>query len=211
MEALAAGAALGVLIGLAALLRAPDARVAVLGLGLVLLAAPLLAPTTSPGGLGFRVVSAVMATFLLWRVVRDAGVPVGRPALGGTVEIVFIVLAAMLGAVAGPDLLAGPASTPVTLATVAALASTLAIGLAAADLLLFPTDALRQVAGALLALSLGDAVLRTLAGAPPATGELAWGLLLLASGLVGARLVGAQIAARGDLGISARPHEVPGA
>ena len=78
-----AGVALAVIVGAIVAASARDARTAVLGLGVTLIAAPAIAdPISATTGIAARVVAAILAIYLLWIAVRDGEADTGGSSIG---------------------------------------------------------------------------------------------------------------------------------
>ncbi len=91
------GVAIAVLVGAVLALAARDGRAAVIGLGAVLVLAPLVAePFGSPIGLAARLTAALLATYLLWIAVRGGGVT-GGSRLGWPAEALLAAAAFVIG------------------------------------------------------------------------------------------------------------------
>jgi hypothetical protein len=90
--------AIAVLAGGVLALSARDARAAILGTGVALIAAPLLAdPLPTPLALAARLVAAILATYLLWVAVRHGRAATGGSRLGWPAEALMAVAAAVVG------------------------------------------------------------------------------------------------------------------
>ena len=93
-----AGVALAVIVGAIVAVSARDARTAVLGLAVTLVARTGLAdPSPRPSGMAARVVAAVLAVYLLWIAVRDGEAPTGGSRLGWAAEAALAAAAAIVG------------------------------------------------------------------------------------------------------------------
>ncbi len=93
-----AGVALAVIVGAIVAVSARDARTAVLGLAVALIAAPAVAdPVSATSGMAARVVGAVLAVYLLWVAVRSGDAPTGGSRLGWAAEAALAVAAAVVG------------------------------------------------------------------------------------------------------------------
>jgi hypothetical protein len=93
-----AGVALAVIVGAIVAVSARDARTAVLGLAVTMIAAPAIAdPITATSGLAARVVAAVLAVYLLWIAVRSGEAPTGGSRLGWAAEAALAASAAIVG------------------------------------------------------------------------------------------------------------------
>lgn len=159
-----AAIALAVLAAAVAAVFTRDARVAVLSLAVVLLTAPFLADPIAPAsGLAARVVGAVLATYLVWIVVRDGAFGTGGSRLGWPADGLVAAAAAVVGFVAHG--LGAPAGGP-------DLASAAGFGLAALAIapLLTGRDVLRVGIGLSLLLQ-GALLVRVGLGGTPSTLE----------------------------------------
>ena len=93
-----AGVALAVIVGAIVAVSAREARTAVLGLAVALIAAPAIAdPVAATSGMAARVVAAVLAVYLLWVAVRDGEAPTGGSRLGWAAEAALAAAAAVVG------------------------------------------------------------------------------------------------------------------
>jgi hypothetical protein len=93
-----AGVALAVIVGAIVAVSAREARTAVLGLAITMIAAPVLAdPIAATSGIAARVVAAVLAIYLLWMAVRDGEAPTGGSRLGWAAEAALAAAAAIVG------------------------------------------------------------------------------------------------------------------
>lgn len=93
-----AGVALAVIIGAIVAVSARDARTAVLGLAVALIAAPAMAdPITATSGMAARVVAALLAVYLLWIAVRDGEAGTGGTSIGWAAEVALAAAAAVVG------------------------------------------------------------------------------------------------------------------
>ena len=184
-----AGVALAVALGALAAGSARNARTAILGLVVTLVAAPVLAdPLPGSLGLAARLVAAILAGYLLWVATRGPRLRTGGSLVGWPTDAFLAAAAAVVGY--GSHGLGAPAAGP-------ALASAAGFALAALALVPIATgrDVLRVGIGLGLLIS-GALLVRTGLGGTP--GELEE---LLTAGLV-ATLGGAiailAIAARSD-------------
>ena len=92
-----AGLAAAVLVGAVLAVSARDSRAAVVGLGLTLILAPLLAsPLPLPLGLAARLAGGLLGAYLLWIAVR-AGGPTGGSRLGWPAEALLAASAFVVG------------------------------------------------------------------------------------------------------------------
>ncbi len=93
-----AGVALAVIVGAIVAASARDARTAVLGLGVALIAAPVIAdPISATTGIAARIVAAVLAIYLLWIAVRDGDADTGGSSIGWIAEAALAAAAAVVG------------------------------------------------------------------------------------------------------------------
>ncbi len=93
-----AGVALAITIGAIVAVSVRDARTAILGLAVLLIASPFLAdPLADTLGLAARVVGAVLAAYLLWIALRTAAAPTGGSRLGWAAEAAVAAAAATVG------------------------------------------------------------------------------------------------------------------
>lgn len=183
------GVALAVAVGALVAGSARNARTAILGLVVTLVAAPVLAdPLPDSLGLAARLVAAILAGYLLWVATRGPRLRTGGSLVGWPTDAFLAAAAAVVGY--GSHGLGAPAAGP-------ALASAAGFALAALALVPISTgrDVLRVGIGLGLLIS-GALLVRTgLGGTPDALEEL------LTAGLV-ATLGGAiailAIAARSD-------------
>ncbi len=208
MNPILAGVALVVVAGAVAAVSARDARIAVLGLTVVLVVSPLLAdPEPSPLGLAARFVGAVLAGYLLGIVVRDrselASLPAGTGGsrIGWPAELLVAAGALVVGFAAHG--LGAPAAGP-------ALAS--AAGFAVAALAIAPLltghDIIRIGIGAMLLVESGLVVRSALGGTPGDFEQLiAAGMLVVLAGTLAA--VAANARADGSEGFAVRADEDP--
>jgi hypothetical protein len=93
-----AAVALAVIVGAVVAGSARNARTAILGLVVTMVAAPLLAdPPSAPLGLAARLVAAVLAGYLLWVATRGHGVRTSGTLIGWPTEGFFATAAAIVG------------------------------------------------------------------------------------------------------------------
>ena len=104
MNPILAAIALAVVAGTVVAVASRDARVAILGLSVVLIGSPVLAdPVPAPLGLAARFVGAILAAYLLWIVARDgsrAGLPnaqTGGSRIGWPAETLVAAAASVVG------------------------------------------------------------------------------------------------------------------
>ena len=151
MDALAGLAAVLVCGGCALSASATDRRLAVLGVAVALLVAPLVAsPWPSVLPLAFREVAVITGCYLLWLAARG-NEAVGMPHDGRTFLAVFVIVAFVAGAALAPAL--GPDRGPagaIASASAAAIAA-LALGIAAPHRLAGGLSAILLVLSASLA------------------------------------------------------------
>lgn len=179
-----------------------DARAAILGLGLTLIGAPLLAdPVPDPLSLAARVVAAILTLELLWIAVRattsvSRGSLVGWPVEAIAAAAAFVVGAGVVGGTAVG--VAGIGSTPIVVGTAFSL-----VALAVTPLV-HGRDVLRLGLGATLLLVGGTVLSAALAGPPGALGQLVIAGLTVALGAAVGALCTNAFAAHGDLGSGGR-------
>lgn len=191
-----------VLLGLAATLRATNARLIVAGVALVLLALPLAAGgSPEPLVLAFRTVALLLAVFILDHAVRRTPALIGPMRLGGTAELGLIAAAFVLGALLG-------ASVPDPRIPAIPLGAAVALAAAATTLLAFSTDTLRLAAGAMLLIAAGTAIIPALGGTVDAAVQLAFSVAELATAAATAWLVLTGAAIRHDLELTDRPRDL---
>src|SRR6185295_13914235 len=93
-----AGVALVVIVGAVVAGSARNARTAILGLVVALVAAPLLAdPPAAPLGLAARLVAAVLAGYLLWVATRGPAARTGGTLVGWPTEAFLSILPVLNG------------------------------------------------------------------------------------------------------------------
>jgi hypothetical protein len=155
---------------------ARDARVALLGLVVALIASPLLAdPTPALLPLAARLVSAILAAELVWITLRATTTRTRGSALGWPVEVLVATAAFLVGVgMAGLGVeTAGPRE---------AQAAGIALGVLALNPVLFGRDTFRLGVGLVL-LVVAAIVLRVaLAGTPGALEQLITGGMVVALG-----------------------------
>ena len=204
-------AAVAVVLGAALGTGTRNARVAMLGLTIVLLFSPFVAdplPDTLP--LAIRLVAGTLAGYLLLVTARRATAPVGSP-LGSAALLAAAGAAAVAGL--GPSTLGLPRPGPD-----AALAAGLACLVVAMPALAAARDAFRLGAGLVVALSGILLVRAALAGSPSPAEEVASAFAIATLGGAVAILGGSASAATGTLGLDdtaarpdgARPAPQPG-
>lgn len=191
-------------------LSARDARLALAGLAATLLVAPLVAdPLPEPVVLAARTVSALLAVYLPWIVIRDPSSATRGSLLGWPVEALVAAAAFVIGfGTAG--LGAAPLGPPVAQGAGFALVA-LSIGP-----IVFGRDIFRLGSGAVLLVG-GTLLIRVgLAGTPSALEQLVTGILFVGLGGAVAFLAANAVAAgtaggavfgdgTGDLGGSVGP------
>ena len=215
--------AVTVVAGAIVAISSREARVALLGLALALIGAPLLAdPLPAPLPLAARVIAAVLATELLWVTVRATtgltrGSLVGWPAEALAAIAAFVVGfgvadaigSPMAGATGGAEVILGAAFALMTLA-VAPLVfgrDILRLGIAATLLvtgatvleaaLVGPSSSLQQLVIAGVTVGLGLAVAAACGNAFAASGDLSLGGIRPRSAVPG-RQAGQQARPRSD-------------
>lgn len=159
-----AAVAIAILAGAVGAVFVRDARVAALSLAVVLVGAPFLADPIVPAtGLAARVVGAVLATYLLWIVVRDGTFTTGGSRLGWPADSLVAAAAAVVGFASHG--LGAPAGGP-------GIASAVGFGLAALSVapLLTGRDVVRVGVGLSLLLQ-GVLLVRVGLGGTPSTLE----------------------------------------
>jgi hypothetical protein len=189
-----------VAIGAAVGTGARDARIASLGLAVMLAAAPFVAnPLPGPLPLAFGVVASILAGFLVFvaarRVPNHAGPPLGLPATLGAAAAGFAV---------------GISATAVALPRLGPDAA-LAAGLAACAVAVGPIAITRDIfrLGLALIVLVGGAILllTALAGTPEPLTGIATGVVLVALAGAAATVTGGAVAATGGTAI---PDGLPG-
>jgi hypothetical protein len=188
-----AGAAILGLAGAVTAVSARESRAALLGLTVALAAMPFVAePLPEIQGLALRVVSAALASYLLWMVVRDHGADVGGSRLGWPAEALLATAAAVVGVSVAIVIInatpivpgAGAGGLDGAMAGVAPAAIPTAAGAALLTLATTPVIVPRvpvRLGLGLILLVQGVTLLRTgLAGTPSALEELAISAAILA-------------------------------
>jgi len=175
-----------------------DARSTIIATTLVAVGSPILAGTLLlPLALAARLVSALLAAYLLWVAVRGqpatAGSPIGWPA--EALVACAAGVAGFAGAMAASGALAGPPE---------ATAAGIALLVAAAAPLFVGRDALRMTIGALLAAQGASLIGAGFAGAPASMDQLALAVLVATLGAVGAALIVRAREGSGGLELGAR-------
>jgi hypothetical protein len=93
-----AGVALAIIVGAVVTVSVRNARSAILGLVVLMVAAPLMAdPPAAPLGLAARLVAAVLAGYLLWVATRGHGARTGGTLIGWPTEAFLATAAAIVG------------------------------------------------------------------------------------------------------------------
>jgi hypothetical protein len=161
-----AGIAFVIVAGAVAAMGARDARVAILGLAIVLIGSPVVAePVPAPLGLATRFVGAILGAYLLWVVARErprSGVPGASTEgsrIGWPAEVLVAAAAAVVGFAAHG--LGAPAMGPAL-----ASAAGFAIAATAITATLTGRDVLRVGLGSLLLID-GALLVRTALGGTP--------------------------------------------
>ncbi|HEV8401586.1 MAG TPA: hypothetical protein VGQ31_00990 [Candidatus Limnocylindrales bacterium] len=197
-----AGVALAVVAGALVAGSARNARTAILGLVVTLVAAPVLAdPLPDSLGLAARLVAAILAGYLLWVATRGPRLRTGGSLVGWPTDAFLAAAAAVVGY--GSHGLGAAASGP-------ALASAAGFALAALALVPISTgrDVLRVGIGLGLLIS-GALLVRTgLGGTPDALEELLTaGLVATLGGAIAILAIAATSDGRADFEMSpATPH-----
>jgi hypothetical protein len=182
--------------------RERDARALVFAVTVIILVAPLtIEPAPDVLVLAFREVAALLAGYVLWIAIRTLPPALNSPRLGGTPEAAFVAVAFVLGllvAGSGP----GPAGPP-------AVAASLAVGLAAVNLLLFAPDPVRLGIGAMLFLLASSVAAGWLGGRLFDASHISIAIALLAAAVATAWIAVNAASARGDMS-AARPRDAEG-
>ncbi|HKG57005.1 MAG TPA: hypothetical protein VKA85_07145 [Candidatus Limnocylindrales bacterium] len=186
-----AALALAVVAGGVIAVSAREARVAVTGLTVSGITAPLIAdPFPGPLPLAARLVGSILAGYLLWVAVRHEPSTRGSR-LGWPVEALGAAAAGVAGY--GAAGFAGPATGPAE-----ALGAAFALGYLALGPLVVGTDTLRLGVGLMLVVLAGSVARIALAGSPPELEQLVLaGLTVAVAGAAGA--VAAAAVRRGGL------------
>lgn len=194
MTLIPAAAAVAVVLGAVLGTAAGSARVALLGITVVLLFSPFIAdPLPDTLALGIRLVAGTLAGYLLLVTARRAAGPVGSPLGAGAL---LAAAAAAFAAGLQPSTLGLPRLGPD-----AAMAAGLACVVVALPAVAAARDAFRLGAGLLVALS-GILVLRAaLAGSPGPAEEVAIAFAIATLGGAVAILGAAAAGATGTLGL----------
>jgi hypothetical protein len=209
-DLLVGATALAAAVGGVVAVSARDARVALLGVLLVLVTAPVVAaPLPEALGLGARIVAGLIAVELVWIVLREtsrftSGSSVGWPVEAGAAAAAFVIGwgAHGLGGVAiGPPLAQGAAAALVTLAVVP---------------LAFGRDVFRLGVGTILLVEGGLLFRASVAGTPDQLEQLVGAALTVGLGGAVAVLCLAAASVRGDFelidreGVHAEPRPAIG-
>jgi len=184
-------------------LSARDARLALAGLALALLVAPLIAdPQSEPTVVAARVVAAALAAYLPWIVIRDSAAATRGALLGWPVEALVATAAFVIGFGT-----AGLGRSPVGPAE--AQGAGFALLALSVGPIVFGRDIFRMGSGAMLLVSGALLVRVALAGTPSALEQLLTGVLLVGLGGAVAFLVASAAAAGGPGGeiLGDRPVE----
>jgi hypothetical protein len=190
-----AGVAIAVVAGAVLVVSVRDARVAVLGLAIVLLLSAVLTdPVADPTGLAARALGVILGTYLLWIAARERPGSGSPPAptegsrIGWPAEVLLAAAAAVAGFAAHG--LGAPAGGP-ALASAAAFA----IGALAVAPMLTGRDVLRIGIGLLLVLDAALLLRAGLGGTPDQLEQLLTAGMLAA---VAAAVAAVASAARSD-------------
>src|SRR4051812_1274913 len=195
-----AGVALAIIVAAVVTVSVRNARSAILGLVMLMVATPLMAdPPAAPLGLAARLVAAVLAGYLLWVATRGHGARSGGTLIGGPTAAFLATAAAIVGYASHG--LGAPGGGP-------ALAAAAGFGLAALAILpvLNGRDILRVGIGLVLLLS-GALLVRTSLGGTPGELEevLTAGLVATLGGAVAILAIAARSDGRPGFGLSATP------
>jgi len=161
--------------GAVLLARGGRPRTIVLAIAVVLVAFPLtIQPVVAPLPLGFWLVGAFLASFLLLTGARDGPRTLVPLPLGGTSEGIFAVLGLLLGYLAAPLAAQGQGHGP-------ALGAGLALAFAALPAAGLGREAFRVGAGVMLVAVAGSLVANGLGGTLPEAIIVALALMVLAA------------------------------
>jgi len=176
MSAALLAAAAVVIAGGVINLSARDAPLALAGLAVTLLVAPLIAdPLPEPAVVAARVVAAALAVYLAWIVIRDSGPVLRGSVLGWPIEALLGAAAFVIGIGT-----AGLGATPVGPAE--AQGAGFALIALSVGPIVFARDVFRMASGAVLLLG-GVLLVRVgLAGTPSALEQLVTGILFVGLG-----------------------------
>jgi hypothetical protein len=218
VNALLVATALTVVAGAIVAVSSRDARIALAGLAVALVASPLLAdPPPDALPLIARVLAALLAVELLWIAVRmtdgrTRGTTVGPAAIALAAAGASVVGLALASAVGG-----GSAAAPGSVGegpVPAIVGAALGLGALAVLALVAGRDALRLAIGAALLVAAGVALQAGLVAPPSPFEQLVAAGASVAAGAAGALLVSYAWEARGDLslvGHARRPDAHPSA
>jgi hypothetical protein len=190
---LLAGLTATVIAGAVVAVSAREARAALLGLLVVLLASPLIAdPLPAPLPFSARIAAALLAARLIAIAIRDFDRPTAGSRLGWPVEALAAVAAAVVGR--GAHGLGAAALGPVW-----ASAAGFALGVLSAAPIVTSRDTFRLGVGAMLLLSGGLLVRTALGGTPSELEQLVTAGLVAGVGGAVAMIVRGAREATGDL------------
>lgn len=166
MNPILAAVALVVVAGTVVAVAGRDARIAILGLAMVLIGSPVIAdPLPAPLGLAARFVGAILSAYLLWIVARDRGRargpgdPTSGSRIGWPAET-LVAAAALVTGYAAHGLGAPP------LGSALASAAGFAVAALAVPAAMTGTDVFRVGIGSLLLLDAASLVRTGLGGTP---------------------------------------------
>ncbi len=205
--------ALTVVAGAIVAVSARDARLALAGLAIALVASPLLVdPLPAALPLLARILAALLAVELLWIAARLTPGTTRGSLVGWPVETLAALAAGVVGVIVASA--AAPSSAPADSAAVplpAILGSAFALGALAVVPVVTGRDALRLATGAALLVTAALALEAGAVGAPTAFEQLVAAGAVVAVGAAGAALIANAFAARGDLSLAgpARPPAPP--
>jgi hypothetical protein len=191
-----AGLTCVVAAGAVTAVSAREPRVALLGLLVALLGAPLIAdPLPGPLSIAARIVAAVLASQLIAIAIRSSSEPTSGSRLGWPVEALAAAAGIVIGF--GAHGLGAPGEGPAE-----AQAAGFAVGVLAVVPIVTGRDVVRLGVGSVLLLTSALLVRQGLDGTPSELEQLATSLLLVGlGGAIGAIVLGAR--ASGGLGIQA--------
>lgn len=191
-----AGLTCVVAAGAVTAVSAREPRVALLGLLVALLGAPLIAdPLPGPLSIAARIVAAVLASQLIAIAIRSSSEPTNGTRLGWPVEALAAAAGIVIGF--GAHGLGAPGEGPAE-----AQAAGFAVGVLAVVPIVTGRDVVRLGVGSVLLLTAALLVRQGLDGTPSELEQLATSLLLVGlGGAIGAIVLGAR--ASGGLGIQA--------
>ncbi len=177
---------------------AREGRAAVLGLGISLIAAPLLAnPVPGVLGLAVRIVSALLAVYLLWVTLRETSQATRGSLLGWPVDLLTAAAAFVIG-------FGTPGLGAEALGPAEAQAAGFALAAMAVNPIVFGRDAYRLGIGLILLVTGATLVRTSLAGTPTPFEQLITSGLTIALGGAVAVLCANAYAASGDFEIEGR-------